>query len=305
MVEIGDRGHEAYVVHIGEREVELLRAGVEVLAADVLGELDVQLVVVLVEVHRLGNLVGKEHLAVIADGGGFERNGGRLVAHVDVVGCLHDVADTDRRLHIKFFGHHVHDPVQLGIHALRVLVSAQREQHGEHVFRVSVGGNAAEMPGNLADDVFQRIAANEIVGIVRAERVLARYAVDHDYAVIRGEQVDAEFLVYLEVVRDLRRFAVQKPLQNALFGVGIGGDQPLLELVGFRVHLGKRAAELVELVAGAAVCRGLFDVVAVEHLDRLGEARAGAVGNNGADGQNDEAGKQREHGNLRQAAENI
>lgn len=270
-----------------------------------LRELDVQLVVVLVEVHRLGDPVREKHLAAVADGRGGERNRGRLITHVDVGGGFHDVADADRRLHVELLRHHVHNPVELRVYTLRVFVPAQGEEYGQHVFRIAVGGDAAEVPGDLADDVLERIVADEVVGIVRPERILARDAVDHDDAVVGGQQVDAEFLVDLEIIRYLGGFAVQQTLQNALLGIRIGGDQPLLELVGLCVHFGKRLAELVELVARAAVRRGLFDVVAVEHLDRGGEACARPVGDDDADGEDDQAGKRRQHGDLRQAAENI
>ena len=138
----------------------------------------------------------------------------------------------------------------------------QGEQHHEKVVRIAVRYDTAELPQNFGGEVFESVAVNEIVWIIRAEAQLFGSCTDNDDGVIRRGEVDAVALVYFDVIRNLSILAVHKSLNVALFGIGIGGDEALLQLIGFHVHIGKGLAELVELIAGMVV-RRLFDVVAV------------------------------------------
>lgn len=83
----------------------------------------------------------------------------------------------------------------------------------------------------------------------------------------------------------------------ALFGIGIRGDETLLELIGFHIHIGKRLAEFIELIA-VVVAGGLFNVVVVENLDGRGKPCAGAERNEHADAEHEDADKQRDDGEL-------
>ena len=128
--------------------------------------------------------------------------------------------------------------------------------------RVAIRYDTAELPQNFGGEVFESVAVNEIVWVIRAEAQLFGSCTDNDDGVIRRGEVDAVALVYFDVIRNLSILAVHKSLNVALFGIGIGGDEALFQLIGFHVHIGKRLAELVELIAGMVV-RRLFDVVAV------------------------------------------
>ena len=167
-----------------------------------------------------------------------------------------------------------------------------------------VGDDAAELAEHLGNKVFKRVIIDEIVGVIRAEALLAGGGADHDDGVERRGEVDAVALVDLGVIRDLVAFAVQKSLNAALFGIGIRGDETLLELIGFHIHIGKRLAEFIELIA-VVVAGGLFNVVVVENLDGRGKPCAGAERNEHADAEHEDADKQRDDGELGETAENV
>ena len=166
----------------------------------------------------------------------------------------------------------------------------QGEQHHEKVVRIAVRYDTAELPQNFGGEVFESVAVNEIVWVIRAEAQLFGGCTDNDDGVIRRGEVDAVALVYFDVIRNLSILAVHKSLNVALFGIGIGGDEALLQLIGFHVHIGKGLAELVELIAGMVV-RRLFDVVAVEHFDWRGELCTGAERDEHADAEHKNTGE--------------